>query len=296
MSSLGLEESVYQNLGRNGFQKYTEIVSDKYTVIKDTAQAALDAAGVDAQDIDAILVGSAFGVGHNIENQCKENTEGFFQYTGMRLQHELGIGSSNIMGLSQMGCITMHSGINLASILLSRDNVNNVLFVAFDAVPEGSSRFVLNSIVSDGCGACIVSKSPGSGFRMIGFNQYSSGYYWDSVNTRDKLATTYYPVTIRIIKKCLSTHNVMLSDIKYIMPNNVSRDSWDIVAGSLKVDIDKVYLKTIEDAGHTVSLDSFLNTKLSIDNNDIEDGDMVLVFGFGFGAHWCAMLMEYCSE
>jgi|SRR5690554_35146 len=296
VSELELEATEIARIKESGFSQYSVFNKDKFEVVLNVASKALDTAQIRANEIDAIIVASAFGSSHVVNTSEQKTIESYFQYSAMMIREQLGLSCKHVYGLSQLGCISLHASLDLAS-RISGDDIRNVLCISVDQIPDNVSRYVLHSIVSDSCGALVTStqKRPRS-LILKSYDQISNSYYWDTSKYINKLEASYYPTSRRLIKNVLANSNLDMSDIRYIMPNNVSQESWQILADSLGIDFSKIYLKTLSEQAHTVSLDSFLNIKNYITNHDVPNGEKFMFFGFGFGAFWCAGIMEYCNE
>jgi 3-hydroxy-3-methylglutaryl CoA synthase len=44
--------------------------------------------------------------------------------------------------------------------------------------------------------------------------------------------------------------------------------------------------------GHTLAGDNFINLRDAIDDRSVRPGDRVLLFSYGYGAHWTALALE----
>lgn len=296
VSNLDLGEAERARLKKSGFKKYSVFNKDKFEVLLNVASKALVSAEIMANEIDAIILASAFGDSHVVKASDRQTIDSYFQYSAMMIREKLGLSCKHIYGLSQLGCISLHASMDLAS-RISGDNIRNVLCISIDQIPENVSRYVLHSIVSDSCGVLVTSTQKKAGALVLkSYDQVSNSYYWDTSQYINKLEASYYPTSRRLIKNVLANSNLDMSDIRYIMPNNVSQESWQILADSLGIDFSKIYLETLSEQAHTVSLDSFLNLKNYIDNNNVRNKEKFMFFGFGFGAFWCAGIMEYYNE
>ena len=45
-------------------------------------------------------------------------------------------------------------------------------------------------------------------------------------------------------------------------------------------------------AGHTLAGDNFINLRDALDSGTISPGDRLLLFAYGFGAHWTSLAVE----
>ncbi len=293
LSSMDISAEAKENLRAGGFAHYAAFTKPAFDVLEDCVCRALAANGTAPTSIDLIIFASAFGRQHRIDYGSEQQLEDYFKYTGLRLQRSMGLSNSQVIGISQLGCISMHTAIDMAVKYIGAD-YQNVLCISIDDVPEGISRYVLHSAVSDACGVCIVSASPQpKSFRYLSFAQKSNGYYWNPAQTLEKLEAGYYPTSVKIIKKSLSNAGLTVENVDHVFPNNVSKKSWQIICDAIGLEFGRVELASLSSYGHTASLDSLINAYTAVANGKLKNGDICLLFGFGFGAHWCSMIMEY---
>lgn len=294
--NLNLPTENLESLRSGGFSRYSCFIRHTFDILEGCVARTLATHHTAPADIDLLIFASAFGGQHRVDYGTENQLEDYFKYTGLRLQRSQGLANAQVIGISQLGCISMHTAIDMATKYIGA-GYKNILCVSIDDVPDGASRYVLHSAVSDACGACIISASPRpNSFKYLSFAQKSNGYYWNPTETLDKLEAGYYPTSVKIIKKSLAAAGLGVTDISCIFPNNVSRKSWQILCDAIGVDFTRVELDSLSTHGHTASLDSFINAHFALLKGNLKGGDICLLFGFGFGAHWCSIVAEYIEK
>jgi 3-oxoacyl-[acyl-carrier-protein] synthase-3 len=150
---------------------------------------------------------------------------------------------------------------------------------------------VLYSLMSD-AGCAVLLRRGRSGHRMLHHAQMSKGFYWDARHCHNELLASYYPTGKRLIGNALKHCGLTLDDIACVLPNNVSRRSWEVMCQVLRLPIDKVYTGNIPRHGHAMASDNFINLQDALREGRVGPGDRVLLFGFGLGAHWACSIVE----
>ena len=78
----------------------------------------------------------------------------------------------------------------------------------------------------------------------------------------------------------------------WVIPHNVSERSWDVLMGLLELPRAKVWTTNISRLGHTLAGDNFINLADAQLAGDVVPGDKLVLFSYGYGAHWTAMAVE----
>ncbi|MBI4032549.1 hypothetical protein HY374_02490 [Candidatus Berkelbacteria bacterium] len=214
-----------------------------------------------------------------------------FHFRSARLQHEIGAHEARALELVGQGCGTFVSALDLAARYLTTSDYSHALVVAADARPPGASRDVIHNLMSDAAAAVLVSRRSPM-LRIRGFYQQSQPYYWETATKREEVLASYFPMTVRVITQALTAFNVPAEALRWIVPHNVGVRSWELVCRALKFPLDRVWLENVARVGHTVSCDHVINLVDMRSRGAIAAGDLLLLFTFGFGASWTAMLVE----
>lgn len=227
----------------------------------------------------------------NLLDSYTNNNLELFKFAASRLQYELGLTHARVLGLSDLGCVSLINAVALAKDLLPGTGKRYALCVNADVLPAKSSREVLYSVISD-AGCAVLVDMLADGCHIKATSQLAKGFYWDCETRHNELLAAYFPTAARFIQKFLRENGTSLDDIDRILPNNVSERSWEILSNLLGVDIGKIYTPNISKAGHSIAADNFMNLKDALGDGSIARGQKVLLFGFGLGAYWSAMLLN----
>jgi 3-oxoacyl-[acyl-carrier-protein] synthase III len=76
------------------------------------------------------------------------------------------------------------------------------------------------------------------------------------------------------------------------VPHNVSAKSWDILRRLAALPNARLWGDNIARIGHTLAGDNFINLRDALDSRAIAAGDKVLLFAYGYGAHWTGLALE----
>jgi 3-oxoacyl-[acyl-carrier-protein] synthase-3 len=218
-----------------------------------------------------------------------------FKYPVAELQHRLNLTKANAIGLSQQGCSGLLSAIDLAATLLASTADGpgeSVLCAALDCLPRWAEREILYNVISDAAGALVVSRNCRRN-RIVHFHQHVQSFYWNTPLHELELMASYFPIAQRVIAAALEGAGLELNDLRWIVPHNVSLRSWEILAKLLEFPMDKIWTQNIARVGHTVSCDHMINLVDMEREGALHEGDYLLLFTFGFGARWSAMVIQH---
>jgi 3-oxoacyl-[acyl-carrier-protein] synthase-3 len=81
-------------------------------------------------------------------------------------------------------------------------------------------------------------------------------------------------------------------DVDWLIPHNVSARSWRILQGLLGFPRARLWSRNIARDGHTLAGDNFINLRDALDSGALCPGDRLILFSYGYGAHWTALALE----
>lgn len=239
-------------------------------------------------------VGSLFlysGLSHN-PPAGSSSLLGRFRYPVAQLADRLGLEHASAIALSQQGCSGLLSTIKLAAGALRQDGASAALCVAGDVLPTRATREVMYNVMSDGAAAVLLERGSARN-QVISFHQLSESSYWDSRANERELIAAYFPMAQRAICRAVEQACLQLHDIRWIVPSNVSRRSWTILADLLEISPERIWSNNIARIGHTVSCDHIINLADMEREGALTAGDHLLLFTFGFGASWTSMILRH---
>jgi 3-oxoacyl-[acyl-carrier-protein] synthase-3 len=226
-------------------------------------------------------------------SMCEQPVSGLdlTRYTAARVQHEAGLEGARVLGVTELGCVALLNAVWLAHRLMDQEGWDTAVCVNADVMPRQLGREVLYSLMSD-AGCAVLLRRGDVGHRMLHHAQMSKGFYWDAERCHNELLASYYPTGKRLIANALQRCGMTLDDIACVLPNNVSRRSWEVMCQVLRLPMDKVYSGNIARHGHAMASDNFINLRDALREGRVKPGDRVLLFGFGLGAHWACSVVE----
>jgi len=261
------------------------------------ARAALDDAGLRADQIDLVVWASARPENHLQPADGDSTTTGHdfmdgFRYASARLQDVLELHNAEVMAVAQQGCSTMFAAIRVARALVLADPRRvHALCVGVDVLPADAPREILYNVISDAACAVVVSRDcPRE--RWIGDSQISRGYYWDPVARREEIVAAYFPTAKMVIDRLLVDNGLTADQIDLVVPTGVNCASWDILLRLVQIPADRLY-RGRPSFGHTMTSDNFLYLDALRRSGAAPAGARLLLFTFGFGSSWCGILLEH---
>jgi 3-oxoacyl-[acyl-carrier-protein] synthase III len=215
-----------------------------------------------------------------------------FRYPVAQLADRLQLSHANAMALSQQGCSGLLSAINLAARIVQAGDAPAALCVAGDALPPGENREIMYNLMSDAAAAVVVERgSPRN--QIVAFHQLGQPAYWDSPRQERELIAAYFPMAQRAICAAIEQARLRLTDIRWVVPSNVSLRSWTILAELLGISATRIWSKNIPRVGHTVCCDHVINLSDMDSDGALQKDDHLLLFTFGFGASWTTLILRH---
>ncbi len=254
------------------------------------ASALLREHDVDPLDIDTLIVFGGLPPEPAVVPEGAEPT-GLFRYAAGRLQHALGLTRASAFAVGQQGCAAVLSALRVSRGLLAAGDARNVLCVGIDVVPPGMRREVVYNVLSDGACAMLVS-TPWERLRPVAFRQVTKGYYWDTPVRRDEVVAAYFPTARNAIRDAVSAAGLTLDDVALVVPDNVSRRSWEILLGLLEIPEERAFLGNAAVRGHAITADLVVNLHDAMATRELPPEAPIALFTFGFGANWGAAVLR----
>jgi len=216
-----------------------------------------------------------------------------FRYPVAQIRHELKLPHAEALAVSQQGCSGLLSIMDLSKqLLVSADRDGAVLCLAADSLPRSAKREIMYNLMSDAAGAVLVTKGAKKN-RIVHYHQEIQSYYWNTPAHENELLASYFPLAKKAIMSTLDEAGLKVADIRWFVPHNVSRRSWEILAKMISVPIEKVWTNNIRRVGHTVSCDHVINLVDMEQQGRLDPDDYLVLFTFGFGATWSCMIIRH---
>jgi 3-oxoacyl-[acyl-carrier-protein] synthase III len=271
------------------------VADDPASLVVSAARHALADAKISPGDVDALLWASALPQAHQRASEQQGGVLDGFCYNASWLQEELELDRAAVCGIAQQGCAGMFSALRMARAMLAAEpELNHVLCVGADALPPGGCREILYNVISDAACAVVVSRE-GARERWLGFRQISKGYYWDVPAKQSEIIAAYFPTGRCVIADLLRRTGLRADEVDVVIPTGVNAASWPILLRLCGIPEERLY-RPRRGFGHTIAADSFLLLEEARASGCLAPGMRVLLFAFGFGSSWCALLLEINRE
>jgi 3-oxoacyl-[acyl-carrier-protein] synthase-3 len=290
---------------RTGIKERRIAADDEYTsdMGAKAARAAIEQAGISAEEIDLILVATA-------------SPDMVFPATACFVQTKIGAKNAACLDISA-ACAGFLFAIEIAQQFITSHTYDTVLVIGAEKLTTITDWSDRNTCVlfGDGAGAAIL-RSRGDSHGLISTHIASDGDFADILwmpggGTRhpitrqnvDKHLQTikmsgkevYKQAVIAMVdaaKKALEKAGLRIEDIACVIPHQANVRIIEAVADRLKISIDKFF----------VNLDRYGNTSaaavaIALDEANrsgrIKPGDYVLMVVFGGGLTWAGSIIEW---
>lgn len=266
------------------------------SLAENAARKALEAANLDASEIDLIIIGTS-------------SPDRIFPSTACILQTKLGVGDCAAFDV-QAACSGFIYALGTAYQFIKAGGAKKALVIG----TEVNSR-ILNwndrgtcIIFGDGAGAVVLEASEEQG--VLSTHLHSDGQYQDLLyinnpinSQKDDIDQAFmhmsgndvFKVAVRtlgqIVDKTLEANNMQKSDVDWLVPHQANIRIISSVAKKLKMPLEKVVL-TIEKQGNTSAASIPLALDQAVRDGRIKKGDTVLMEAFGGGFVWGSALVR----
>lgn len=281
------DEWIYSKLGI----KQRRISSDEETVSEMGYRAAisvLEKSGIDKEDIDLIIVATS-------------SPEKISPSTACIIHQKLGIKRDIPSFDINAACTGFVYALTLGCSLINTTNLDNVLVIATESYSTHTDFNDQHSVFfGDGAGAVILGKSDigwvyseinsnGSGTGMTGFVMPLDKPFIMRGKEVWNQATKVLPDSINNI---LNESELVIDDIKMIVPHQPSINMLKIIAEKNKIPFNKV--KTVMDKYANIAGSSIpIALDEAICKGEIEKGDKILLTAIGSGWTWGSIIINY---
>lgn len=245
-------------------------------------------------DAGAIFYATCLTCNGNLGDEARFRETGdvkhLMDYPVSHLQAELGLDRAAAIGINQQACTSMLGALRLARALLRDDpHLRRILCVTADRFPEGAIYEQAYNLISDGAAACMVTTEP-RGYRIVSCHAITNGAL--SQATDDETVGSYFNYTHRLIAEALAKARLSADQIDWLVPQNTHANAWKIMSRLLKVDLERIFLRSISEVGHIISSDNVVNLRLLEREVGLKSGTRLLLFMAGFGLNWQSVILE----
>jgi 3-oxoacyl-[acyl-carrier-protein] synthase-3 len=294
----GLLESPAETLESLGFAQ-VRVASEEsaYRLALRAASALIEEHSIDRDSIGLLVYGGAPGgfafvparalahAGSDVVSSAR------FRYPSTRLQYDLGLERAAVLAVDQLACTTLFGAVRVARALCIAEGIERALCVSADMYPPRAGREALFNCTADAGCAVLVERS-GPRNRIVAARTVTKGYYWDSEAMRDEIVASYFPTARHVMMETVRDAGWSVADVDWVIPHNVSRRSWEILMGLVALPRARLWADNIARDGHTLAGDNFINLRDALECGAITRGERLLLFSYGYGAHWTALAVE----
>ena len=264
------------------------------TLATAAAREALKAAGLDAREIDLIVLATS----------TPDNT---FPATATLVQADLGIRQGMAFDL-QAVCSGFVYALTTADALLKTGQAKAALVIGsetFSRILDWTDRTTC-VLFGDGAGAFVLTAEEGEGERgILASRLHADGRYNDKLYVDGGPSTTKTVGHLRmegkevfkhavvniasVMQEVLADANIPASAIDWFVPHQANRRILEGTARKLGISEDKIVL-TLDRHGNTSAASIPLAFDVAVKDGRIKKGDLVLMEAMGGGFTWGAVL------
>ena len=260
---------------------------------------AIEAAGIDASEIDMIIVATT-------------TADQVFPSTACLLQNRLGIHGCPAFDV-QAVCTGFIYAMGVAEKFFKAGGIRNALVVGaetFSRIIDWTDRDTC-VLFGDGAGAVVLQASDEPG--IISTHLHADGEYKDLLqvpagisNGYDKLlegsayaqmnGNEVFKIAVttlgRIVDETLEANQMEKSDVDWVIPHQANIRIIKATARKLKMSMDQVVV-TVGEHGNTSAASVPLALDVAVRDGRIKRGDTLLMEAFGGGFTWGSVLLTY---
>jgi 3-oxoacyl-[acyl-carrier-protein] synthase III len=262
------------------------------------ARQAIEAAGIDPEAIDLIIVATG-------------TPDLVYPSTGCLLQQRLGIKSAVAFDI-QAACSGSIFGLSIADQYIKSGAAKTVLVVGAEIcsrIVDWTDRSTC-ILFGDGAGAILLSASDETG--ILSTHIHSAGEFKDLLYCPNPQVATddnkheagfismrgneVFKIAVntlgRIVDETLEANNMDKADIDWLVPHQANIRIIVATAKKLKMSMDQVVV-TLENQGNTSSASVLIALDEAVRDGRIKRGQVVLLEAFGAGFTWGSALIKY---
>lgn len=262
-----------------GFERvHVAELESPYALALAAARRLLEEEAIDPASIGLIVYGGP-------------QESGLFRFPASRLQYDLAAEHASVLAVSQAACNTIFAAVRVAQSFLASEGVERALCVVADFFPVSAGREAIFNCTSDAAVAVLVERAAARN-RIAGSSFVTKGYYWEGDALRNQLVASYFPTAQYVIAETLAGAGWQPQQVDWVIPHNVSRRSWEILLGLTQLPAHRLWDRNLARDGHTLAGDNFINLADATAAGAVQPGQRLLLFSYGYGAHWAALALE----
>lgn len=276
---------------------HVAVTESPYDLALAAGRQLLDETGIDRQSVGLLIYGGTPGSMSFAPAEKAEAaaaglcTMSRFKYPASRLQYDLDLPNAWAFAVDQLSCTTLLGAARIARSLCLTEGIERALCVSSEFFPAKAGREAIFNCTSDAACAVLIERD-GPRNRLVSATNVTKGYYWDVDELRDEIVASYFPTARHVMLRTIADAGWALGDVDWIIPHNVSMRSWEILSSLVRLPRARLFSQNIARHGHTLAGDNFINYRDALDGGCIQPGQRVVLFSYGFGAHWTGIAVE----
>ena len=281
-----------------GFGKvHVAVTETPYELALAASTRLLDESRVDRDSIGLLIYGGTPGsMSFAAQTDAEEAASGLctmsrFKFPATRLQYDLGLHNAWPFAVDQLSCTTLLGAARLARSLCLTEGIERALCLSSEFFPANAGREAIFNCTSDAACAILIERN-GTRNRLVSATNVTKGYYWDVDALREEIVASYFPTARHVLLRTIADAGWEPADVDWIIPHNVSMRSWQILSSLVRLPRARLFSDNIARHGHTLAGDNFINYRDALDGGCIQPGHRVVLFSYGFGAHWTGVAVE----
>lgn len=269
------------------------------TLAIDASKKALEAAGIQANEIDLIVLATA-------------TPDLSFPSVATQVQAGLGMNKGAAFDIAA-ACSGFLYALSTAESMIETGKASKALIIGAETfsnliTPEDRTTYVL---FGDGAGAVVIEKksdeeAKGSG--ILGTEIYSDGQFKDLLYASGGIATTRSVGHVimngrevfkhatrtmsNLVTDMLDKYNISKEEIDWLIPHQANKRIIDATAKHLNLSLDKVVL-TVGEHANTSAASIPLALDVAVRDGRVKKGDLLFFEAFGAGFTWASALVKF---
>jgi 3-oxoacyl-[acyl-carrier-protein] synthase-3 len=276
---------------------HVAVAESPYELALAAGSNLLAESGVDRDSIGLLIYGGTPGsMSFAPATDAEEAAGGLctmsrFKYPATRLQYDLELHNAWPFAIDQLACTTLLGAARIARSMCLAEGIERALCVSSEFFPANAGREAIFNCTSDAACAILIERN-GARNRLVSATNVTKGYYWDVDALRDEIVASYFPTARHVLLRTIADAGWEPADVDWIIPHNVSMRSWEILSSLVRLPRARLFSENIARRGHTLAGDNFINYRDALDGGCIQPGHRVVLFSYGFGAHWTGIAVE----
>ncbi|WP_047549289.1 beta-ketoacyl-ACP synthase III [Methylotenera sp. G11] len=259
------------------------------------AKMAIEAAGIDIQDIDLLVVATT-------------TPDRIFPSTACLIQNQLGIRNNSPAFDVQAVCSGFVYALSVADSMIKTGAAKTALVIGAETMSRITDWTDRSNCIlwGDGAGAVILQASDEAG--IITTHLHANGSYeklltvpagvskQDGDKTIKMEGNAVFKMAVntldQIVDETLLANGMQKSDVDWLVPHQANIRILQATAKKLDMDLDKVVV-TVDKHGNTSAASIPLALDTAVRDGRIKRGDTILMEAFGGGFTWGSALIKY---